>query len=122
MKKVKLFEERGETSIFIDAEINNRGDILISGQDLGKAPMEYFGDLDYEYWLTVKRQDKKVVFEALIEHCNQNGITIPSLSQDIDEALLYTINLMFGGRSTAFSDFRAFLDERLIPAEFQSYT
>ncbi len=40
-KKVSLYEQRGETSRFIDAEINKDGDLVVSGQDVGKAPREF---------------------------------------------------------------------------------
>ncbi len=37
-KKVSFYEQRGETSRFIDAEIDEDGDLSVSGQDVGKAP------------------------------------------------------------------------------------
>jgi hypothetical protein len=50
---VKLAGIGGDTSIHIDVRIDENGDLLFSGQDIGNAPEEVFGDLDYEYWLTV---------------------------------------------------------------------
>lgn len=29
------------------------GRLVIAGQDLGVAPLEVFGDSDYEYWITI---------------------------------------------------------------------
>ena len=41
LDKVILCEERGETSILIDAEITADGTIQLSGQDLGTAPQDF---------------------------------------------------------------------------------
>jgi hypothetical protein len=40
-KRVQLYEQRGETSRYIDAAITENGDLLVSGQDVGKAPQEW---------------------------------------------------------------------------------
>ncbi len=48
-RRVQLCEVRGETSVYIDAEINDQGSLVVSGQDVGKMPEEYWGDSDYEY-------------------------------------------------------------------------
>ena len=54
---IKLFSQGGSTSIHIDVRIKKEGDLLFSGQDIGDAPEEIFGDLDYEYWLTVPAEE-----------------------------------------------------------------
>jgi hypothetical protein len=95
-KTIKLFEERGSTSRFIDAEINDVGDLVISGQDVGEAPQEFYGDSDYEWWVTVQAKDKDSVILALIEK-------------------------VFGGRFSASEEFREWLDEKGIPSGFYSY-
>jgi len=46
LKRVQLLEERGETSRFVDAEIVENGDLVVSAQDVGKAPLEWWGDSD----------------------------------------------------------------------------
>ena len=122
MKKVTLFAEKGETSINIEAEINDNGDLSINGQDIGKAPQEAFGDSDYEYWLTVSNKYKDIMLIALIEHCNRNDIEVPTISQNIDDALLSLIKFLYGGHYSAFSEFRDFLDTNSIPSEFSSYS
>ena len=53
MDKVSLVRIEGPTSVYIDAEITDEGDLLFSGQDVGEAPSEMFGDSDYEYWLMI---------------------------------------------------------------------
>ena len=94
--RVRLYESRGETSVFIDIEIKDTGEVLMSGQDVGKSPEEYWGDSDYEYWLYIGQEHK-------------------------DLLLLSLIKKMFGGRSEAFSKFREFLIENGIPYQFDSW-
>ena len=48
-KEVQLFQERGDTSRFVDAEIKEDGDLVVSGQDVGEAPLQWWGDSDYEF-------------------------------------------------------------------------
>lgn len=94
--RARLYESRNETSVFIDIEIKETGEVLMSGQDVGKAPEEFWGDSDYEYWLYVGQEGK-------------------------DLLLLSLIKKMFGGRSDAFSKFREFLIEYKIPYQFDSW-
>jgi hypothetical protein len=94
--KVQLYSHKGETSIFIDAEVIDSGDLVLSGQDVGKAPREVWGDADYEYWVRVPAEHKDGVLLALVEK-------------------------VYGGNRSAISDFQAFLKERGIPSTFQSW-
>jgi len=89
-KKVQLFEERGTTSRFIHARIEDKGNLLVEGQDVGEAPQKWFDDEDYEFWVTVRAEDKDRVILALIEKS-------------------------FGGRFSAVDEFRDFLKEKGIP-------
>jgi len=93
---IRLYEKRGETSIFIDAEINDKGSVVLSGQDLGKAPEEFWGDSDYEYWIVVEQQHK-------------------------DHLLLSLIKDKFGGSAQAFSNFQDYLTKEGIPYDFDSW-
>ncbi len=93
---VNLYEFRGSTSRFIDADIGEKGELVISGQDVGDAPREFFGDSDYEWWVVVKAEHKDAVLLALIER-------------------------VFGGTDRASDNFRAWLAEKGIPSEFGSY-
>ena len=95
-KTVRLYEKKGETSIFIDAGITDAGDLQISGQDIGEAPKKIFGDIDYEYWLTVRSEHKDRVLLALIER-------------------------MFLNNPSVVSEFQGFLKAKGIPCEFDSY-
>ena len=95
-RQIKLYESIGKTSIYIDAEIRGNGDLQFSGQDLGEAPREFFGDSDYEYWLTVSKEHK-------------------------DDVLLLLIEKLYGGNSSAVSEFKRLLESSGIPSEFHSY-
>jgi len=94
--KIRLYESRGDTTILIDVEIAEDGRLEISGQDLGEAPEKYWGDSDYEYWVSVRPEHKDRVLLALIER-------------------------LYGGNSTVVSEFMEFLKSRDIPYEFDSW-
>ncbi len=96
MRKIELVRVEGETSIYIDVEITEGGDLLFSGQDLGSAPSEFFGDSDYEYWLHIKAADK-------------------------DQVLLSLIEKLYSGNSKLVSELMKYLKLKDIPFEFQSY-
>jgi hypothetical protein len=94
--KVTLCEERGETSIYIDAEITDDGTLQLSGQDIGRVPEEFWGDSDYEYWLVIPADQKDRVLLALLEE-------------------------LYRGNRRAVSEFQSFLKERDIPCAFHSW-
>jgi hypothetical protein len=94
--KVKLYEERGRTSRFIDAEIDEAGDLILSAQDVGEVPRKYWGDGDYEFWVLVKGEHKDRLLLALIEQ-------------------------LYGGRAFAVDDTRELLRAKGIPHEFGSW-
>ena len=114
-KAVQLLEERGETSRFIDAEIKENGDLEVSTQDVGKAPLQWWGDSDYEFWATVASKDKPLVLQALIEFINQEGGPPPIESKDRDEALLVLLERTYAGHFSAVDEFQDFLRSRDIP-------
>jgi len=64
---IELVNRRGSTSIHIDVHIKENGDLLFSGQDIGKAPEEIFGDSDYEYWLTIPAAENDFATPACFE-------------------------------------------------------
>src|SRR5210317_2534819 len=79
---IKLVSQGGSTSIHIDMRIDENGDLLFSGQDIGNAPEEIFGDSDYEYWLTVPAAEKDRLLLALIEkHYAGDALVISSLRE-----------------------------------------
>lgn len=95
-KRIRLYEERGDTSRFIDAEIGEDGELLVVGQDVGKAPREWWGDGDYEFWVTVPSECKDDVLLALLER-------------------------VYGGSPSAVDDFRELLGSRGINFEFTTW-
>ncbi|MBI4287678.1 MAG: hypothetical protein HY671_04515, partial [Chloroflexi bacterium] len=119
--KITLYEEIGETSRFVSAGINDNGDLVISGQDVGKNIQELFGDSDYEYWVTVLSEHKKRVLEVLIEYCNQNKIPILPIPRTQDSYLLALIKKAFGRKRFVFEKFRDFLSVSNIPFKFDNY-
>ena len=94
--KVKLVEIEGATSRYIDAEITDKGDLLLSGQDIGDAPREVWHEDEYEYWLTIRSTNKDKVLLALLEK-------------------LYT------GNPSVISELKHYLESKDIPCEFFNY-
>ena len=79
---IKLVSQGGSTSIHIDVRINENGDLLFSGQDIGNAPEMFFGDSDYEYWLTVPAAEKDKLLLALLEkHYAGDALVVSTLRE-----------------------------------------
>jgi len=95
-KKIQLYEERGETSRHIDVEVTEDGNLVMSGQDVGKAPQEWWGDADYEFWVFVPGEHK-------------------------DEVLLALIEQVYGNNPSAIEEFRALLESQGISFEFGTW-
>ena len=93
---INLVSQSGSTSIYIDARIEDNGDLRFSGQDIGEAPEQIFGKDDYEYWLTIPAAEK-------------------------DRLLLSLIEKIYKGNASVISEMKEFLDERNIPYGFQTY-
>jgi hypothetical protein len=53
-------------SIELIAKIDEEGNLVLEGYDNGPLVKEFWGDLDYEYWVTVPSDQKLVVLEQLI--------------------------------------------------------
>lgn len=94
-QKIQLVDEKGRISVYIDASITDKGDLLLSGQDLGQGLIELVGDSEYEYFLTVKAHYK-------------------------DQLLLALIEKLYSGNDRVISEFNKLLDSKMIPAEFFS--
>ena len=93
---IKLVSQGGSTSIHIDMRIDENGDLLFSGQDIGNAPEEIFGDSDYEYWLTVPASEK-------------------------DRLLLALLEKHYAGDASVVSTLREFMESKQIPCGFFSH-
>lgn len=95
-KTVRLYEDHGETSRLIDAEIRSSGDLVVSGYDVGKSPCRWFGHSDYEFAVTVEACQKDRLLLALIEQC-------------------------FGRKFSAVDEFREFARSREIPVIWKTW-
>ena len=93
---IKLVSQGGPTSIHIDARIGDKGQLLLSGQDIGEAPEQVFGKDDYEYFLSIPAAEKDRVLLALIEK-------------------------LYAGNASVISELREFLESKDIPCEFHSF-
>ncbi len=82
----------GEKHEGLIARIEESGDLLLEGQDIGPAVEKFWGDLDYEYWLRVRKEHK-------------------------DAVLLHLLRDQFDSESA----FRAWLEKRRIPCEFHNW-
>ena len=91
-KAIKLVNESGATSIHIDVRIEDNGDLLFSGQDIGEAPEEILGDSDYEYWLKVSAAKKDQLLLALIEKLYRGNASVVAEFRE----LLESKNIQFG--------------------------
>ena len=86
---IKLVSQGGSTSIHIDMCIDENGDLLLSGQDIGNAPEEIYGDIDYEYWLTVPAAEKDKLLLALIEeHYAGDSMVVTTLRKLMESKLI----------------------------------
>jgi hypothetical protein len=120
-RRIKLFEERGETSRFVDAEINKNGELVVSGQDVGKAPLEWWGDSDYEFWVIVASKDKQKVLHALVRRSQENGIPPPIEVEGEDVALLALVQQLYGRHFHAVDEFRDSLESEGIPYQWGTW-
>ncbi len=77
---------------WLDAKIDDKGKLVLEGYDAGETSKKFWGDEDYEYWLTVDKQYK-------------------------DSILLLLIKEKF----TSDSKFKQWLEEKGIPSEFYSW-
>jgi len=84
-------------------------DLIIDGYDIGKTVEEAWGDSDYEYILTIRR-------EQVLSICQEFKTDVANHS-----ALLQEMAKRFQG-NTCFSDIEKFLTERSIKYERFSWT
>ena len=69
MKKITIYDyKRGKDEHHtLTAEINEKGDLVLSGYDCGEYLKDLYGDFDYEYWLTIKAEDVSTILLNLIK-------------------------------------------------------
>ena len=109
----KLVAEKGVTSVYINVEINEGGDLVFSGQDIGEASQNTFGDSDYEYWLTIKSADKPRLLYLL----KRNS----ALLKSPDETLLDLIEMEYSGDTRVVSKMMDLLKQNGIEYSFYTF-
>ena len=99
MKEINIYDRRsGKNNHYVlDAKITDEGSLVLEGFDIGDFVKEYWGDSDYEYWLTVKAEHLPIVLLRLIKECFDNNI----FKND--------------------SEFKEWLKAKSIPSEFTSW-
>ena len=66
-------EEKGNEATSIEANFDNSGNLVISGAAIGPSVESFWGDIDYEYFLSVYKQDMEKLFLLLLkESFNSN--------------------------------------------------
>lgn len=69
MKKISIYNYRTKTNEkhSLVAEIQDNGNLVLSGYDSGQSVKEFYDDFDNEYWLTVKAENVPLVLLYLIK-------------------------------------------------------
>ncbi|NVM53756.1 MAG: hypothetical protein HWN66_08655 [Candidatus Helarchaeota archaeon] len=98
MKKITIYDRKfGKDHQVLEIKITDEGNLVFEGYDIGEFVKEYWGDSDYEYWLTIKAEHIPTVLLHLIKKC-------------FDEKIF-----------TNDSEFKTWLNEKGIPSEFHSW-
>jgi hypothetical protein len=84
------------TTVSVIAGFDSTGNLVIAGQDDGAAPLRWFGDSDYEYWLRLD-------------------------SEHTHRMLLALLSERFGGKNEVVSAIHRWCDAHGIAVEFTSY-
>lgn len=61
-----IYSVRGPTDTTIWASRDQDGDLVITGQDLGDAPLRFFGESEYEYGITVAAEHAEAITVDLL--------------------------------------------------------
>jgi hypothetical protein len=68
MREIALGESQtGAGSHSLTARVEVDGTLVLEGYDTGELPKQFFGDSDYEYWLTVKPEQVPAVLLWLLK-------------------------------------------------------
>jgi len=84
MKKIDVYDYRvGEKEHHtLSAEIQDTGVLVLSGYDCGPSVEKFFGDFDYEYWLTVKAENVPSVLLNLIKDSFKSNVEFKKWLKD----------------------------------------
>jgi hypothetical protein len=95
--------------------------LVLEGQDTGEQVERIWGDLDYEYWLSVKREHLDRVLNGLAEKLG--GMPAPLEDRKAQDQLLLGLLQACWDRGFFETDvdFREWLEGIRVPSEFASY-
>ena len=103
------------------AKIDDKGDLVLEGYDIGESPKEFWGDSDYEYWLFVSKEHKDTVLSLLTKEHTGSPLSFlarfrkKGIPEDYrDTVLLWLIKERFD----SLADFSTWLKKKGIPSEF----
>jgi hypothetical protein len=118
-RRVVLFdgELQPGTSSYVEAYINDAGDLVLESVDTGDLSREFWGDSDYEWWITVRAPERDALLTELHTDLSISG-SGKAASKD---ELLSLLERKYGGNRSASFEFQRWLDEHGIPYEFFSY-
>ena len=120
--RVPLVRLRGPTVVAVDLIIDDAGDLLMEGQDLGEAPDRFFGSDDYGYTVRVRRADVPRLREALLREGPgvrpEHVARVPETAGEEDGLLLAQLVARFGASDRPTSEFMAWLEAAEIPFGF----
>jgi len=103
------------------AEARPDGTIVVAGQDIGPRVEKIWGDMDYEYWLTVHADDRGRLAAVLRDATGEDAASEAGDTDPGRVVLLLLRSACLEGRFRGTSDLARWLAERGIATEFASY-
>ena len=101
------------------------GDVLVSGQDVGKAPRDFWGDSDYEFMAYVSAEHKDGVLRALLNKLDSEdgraAYEARASAGHSDEAILALLETLYSGNRHAVDEFLADMRSQGVVVEFGSW-
>ena len=95
--RVEAVRVTTETDTYVaDLVVTPDGSFVLDAQDVGQRARQFWGDSDYEYWITVE-------------------------AADVPQLLIALVRDRFGDDITMSAAYRAWLGEHEIPYRFDSY-
>lgn len=133
IKKITLREVRTEDDVSIlETIVDDDGNLILDGYDLGKTPQEFWGDSDYEYARVVKKKykgrimlllakerfDSKSAARKWLDEKGIPGKSMMKLDKSYgDTVILWLIKELFH----TDTELKTWLDKNGIPSEFWSW-
>ena len=98
--------------------------VILNGQDVGKEPLEFWGDSDYEFSTYVSAKHKDDVSYALTDKLkdeNPEAYVKLNTMKSEDDVIISAIELLYAGNPSAVSEFKDNMRSVGIEAEFWSW-